>query len=638
MAKRLTIEQMNEIAGSRGGQCLSEHYTNAHEKLLWECGNEHVWKASSNRIRNGTWCPRCARKQNGEAKRLTLEEMQDIALQRNGRCLSKQYVSATTKMSWRCCEGHLWDATPNMVKRGTWCPVCASKKRGASQRLSIEEMRTLAVKMGGKCLSGIYHNARTKLLWECSFGHQWKATADSIKSGRWCPVCALKRRSASLRLSIKDMKTLADEHGGSCLSTVYVNARSKLIWQCAKGHQWEATAGTVTSGHWCPTCGGTEKLSIEEIRQIAESRGGKCLSQRYINVHTKLLWCCAEGHRWEATPEKIKMGRWCPGCSTGLGERICRAFFEQLFEDKFPKSYPPWLGNERGNQMELDGFCEALSLAFEHHGEQHFSTKTHFITSYDRLRQRQDDDSLKRSLCIRHGVALIEIPEVPSRLPVEELRNYIRLECQKKKIRVPTDFDSIKVNLKVAYATSGSRQVMNELQTLARERNGKCLSESYVSDSTKMHWQCAKGHQWMATPNNIKHGKWCPKCGGSERLTIEDMRKCAEERCGICLSDTYTNNRTKLRWQCAKGHQWEATADNIRSGHWCPTCGLERRSVGRRLDIQEMRDIAQERGGRCLSVNYKNARSKLIWVCAKNHQWEATPDKVKRGTWCPYCS
>ena len=39
-----------------------------------------------------------------------------------------------------------------------------------------------------------------------------------------------------------------------------------------------------------------DKISIEEMQEIARKRGGKCLSKKYINAHTKLEWQCANGH------------------------------------------------------------------------------------------------------------------------------------------------------------------------------------------------------------------------------------------------------------------------------------------------------------------------------------------------------
>ena len=57
-----------------------------------------------------------------------------------------------------------------------------------------------------------------------------------------------------------------------------------------------------------------EKL-IKEMRQIARGRGGRCLSSAYINTQTKLLWQCSEDHQWQATPNSVKMGSWCPFCA-----------------------------------------------------------------------------------------------------------------------------------------------------------------------------------------------------------------------------------------------------------------------------------------------------------------------------------
>ncbi len=117
------------------------------------------------------------------------------------------------------------------------------------------------------------------------------------------------------KLTIKDMKSIAKERGGKCLSDSYINARKKLIWECAEGHQLEATPDKVKRGRWCPHCAGTIKLTIKEMHAIAEERGGKCLSGTYINNRTKLIWECAEGHQWEATPDKVKRGRWCRECT-----------------------------------------------------------------------------------------------------------------------------------------------------------------------------------------------------------------------------------------------------------------------------------------------------------------------------------
>ena len=72
----------------------------------------------------GHWCHTCS------GKNITIEDLQDIALERGGWCLSPDYFGINIKLWWQCREGHVWDATPNMVKNdNNWCPKCEYIKR-----------------------------------------------------------------------------------------------------------------------------------------------------------------------------------------------------------------------------------------------------------------------------------------------------------------------------------------------------------------------------------------------------------------------------------------------------------------------------------------------------------------------------
>lgn len=121
------------------------------------------------------------------------------------------------------------------------------------------------------------------------------------------------------------MQNLALEKHGRCLSDVYVNTKTKLTWECSKGHQWESVPGSIMQGCWCPKCAGQAKPSIGEMQSIAIQRTGKCLSKVYVSTHEKLRWECAEGHKWSAVPSSIKRGSWCPFCATtrkGITQRL----------------------------------------------------------------------------------------------------------------------------------------------------------------------------------------------------------------------------------------------------------------------------------------------------------------------------
>lgn len=58
----LSLEQIQRTAKERGGECLSQLYSNTREKLTWRCARGHTWLANANSVRRGAWCPVCARK------------------------------------------------------------------------------------------------------------------------------------------------------------------------------------------------------------------------------------------------------------------------------------------------------------------------------------------------------------------------------------------------------------------------------------------------------------------------------------------------------------------------------------------------------------------------------------------------
>ncbi len=243
------------------------------------------------------------------SKPVTIEQFRKIATERGGKCLAGVYTNAATKLLWECHKGHQWEAAPYNVKSGTWCPYCARKKK-----YTIEQMRQLAKEHGGKCLSDEYKNTHTKMLWECSKGHRWATSLTNIRHyDRWCPSCSETKRVRA-KSTIENMQELAAKRDGKCLSSTYQDARTKSSWECRKGHQWDATPGSIAHGSWCPFCAGNARYTIEDMQKAAKARGGQCLSKQYKNNMTKLLWECSVSHRWEAIPMKILKGTWCRKC------------------------------------------------------------------------------------------------------------------------------------------------------------------------------------------------------------------------------------------------------------------------------------------------------------------------------------
>jgi hypothetical protein len=313
------------------------------------------------------------------------------------------------------------------------CDNCREKRRknnpNSNKKLTIEECQQVAKERGGKCLSTKYKNTSTKMLWECSEGHQWESKFDIMKSrGNWCPQCYDKRRGDTCRGNIKDCQRLAEERGGKCLSKKYKNNKEKMLWECSKGHQWESRFDLMKSkGNWCPQCAikkraNLHRCDIKECHQVAESRGGKFLSTEYKHNKENRLWECSEGHQWEACFAHIKYSKsWCPVCAGSRSEELARELMEECYGEKFQKVRPEWLEG-----LELDGYNEDLKIGFEYNGRQHYEYRPHFHRNgIEDLYKQQKNDHKKYEICKERGIHLIVIPNEYSYQDEDEMRNFL---------------------------------------------------------------------------------------------------------------------------------------------------------------------------------------------------------------------
>ncbi len=123
-------------------------------------------------------------------------------------------------------------------------------------------------------------------------------------------------------------RNVAASNNGKCLSTEYTQSKSKLLWKCSNFEHkpWLAAFdGVVYSKSWCPECfneirykNKLDKNGLERAKNYASSRGGKCLSNEYINAKTALIWKCSnpEHKEWKAPFDSVLSNKtWCPACA-----------------------------------------------------------------------------------------------------------------------------------------------------------------------------------------------------------------------------------------------------------------------------------------------------------------------------------
>lgn len=437
--KRLTIEEMQQIAVARGGLCLSDTYVNNSSPLLWQCARQHQWQATAMSVKNGGgWCIRCFH----DSTRDTLDKMQALAQKRGGNVLSDTYVNCATTLRWSCAQGHTWEAMPSQVSTGSWCPQCKDNASKNKALRIIEELRQIASERGGLCLSDSYVNTDTPLQWQCAQQHRWYAIPNSIKRGSWCQICYRDNQ----RRSLEEMQALARQRGGALLSGRYTHYQEKLTWRCAQGHTWQATEPAVRAGDWCLRCyHDSMRGSIEEMQALANTKGGRCLSQTYVDAFTHLQWECSVGHIWQAVPATVKKS-WCPTCG---------------FERKR-------LGIEKMQEVARERGGECLSEAYK--------------TVVTRLTWR----------CAKGHTWQAK--------PIHIQRGHWCRLC-----------------------TAESRRIgIEKMQDIAQKHGGICLSDTYVNLLTALNWKCIEGHTWEAKPANVRNGSWCPEC---RRLGLDQKKK-----------------------------------------------------------------------------------------------------------------
>jgi hypothetical protein len=621
------------IVKERGGILLESSYLNSKAPLLIECSEGHQWESNREMLKAGNWCPRCAGR--GRSR----QEIAAAAQAKGGDLVSKSFSKMSDRYLWRCEFGHEWEAVANnVINNGRWCPECGRKESDEGRRrYSLEDLRAWAKEKGGECLATEFTSVVASVRWRCSCGFEWAAEPRKIRDGGWCPECAKKIRGAKRRVHKPEtLDEFARSKGGRCYPPDHFDVKTPIKWECEFGHSWIANADNIINGgKWCPECAGNRPLTIDDMRNLALKRYGGCLSEKYVNSSTELWWVCSEGHTWSAVPSSVRAGSWCPTCSAGLGERICREHFEQILGSDFPKARPSWLLTSDGNQLELDGFSSQLALAFEHQGSQHYEDVPHFHREKDSFKAQQTRDREKKELCRDNGIDLIEVPSVLEILGVSGLPAFIADELAKLGRELPKDFLQIEVDYSEAYKPDE----IENLKEVARKHGGQLISTTYKGIFEKLTWRCSEGHEFRAAPNNVKNsGSWCPKCYGLGQ-TISDMREIARERGGECLSTKYVNNITPLVWRCAEGHTWKARPSNVKFGTWCPECGRKESGLKRRkYDLKSLQDAAKKLGGTCESNEYLGYKIRHRWKCSCGAEFEQTAERILRnGSWCTDC-
>lgn len=460
------LEQANKLAQSNGGTCHSTEYINAATRMLWKChdNNHPEFYSAFSDVKKGRWCKKCGDKRASIKQTLSngLELAQNLAIQNGGKCLSKEYISNSTKMLWECENSkHLnWHATYHSVKRGTWCPECIR----LSEEEVLEKCHAKAESENGYFLSTSYVNRNTKLKFKC---HD-------------------------------------NEHPE--FETTYDNV--------------------INHDTWCPECVGIEppEKIIKKAKEFAKTRGGKCLSDHCTNKSEKLLWQCANSNHkpWKSFYKNVvKNNRWCPICANFFHykENKVRNLLNYLFDTNFLRSKPSWNINPRTNRkLELDGYSEELNMAFEFQGLQHYEEVAYFKMDKEELEYIQYKDKIKKENCLVNKVKLIIINDTKETNKNEGLLNAVIDSIKKENLNINKHINMEEIQIILNEMTDFQKEGLKKANDYALSQGGRCLSTNYSNYCEKLEWKCDKNHpSWFRTMSIIAEKSWCKQCGQEKR-------------------------------------------------------------------------------------------------------------------------
>ena len=314
-------------------------------------------------------------------------------------------------------------------------------------------------------------------------------------------------------------------------------SRILLTWSCnIEGHPyWDARIDTINSQHsWCPKCFG-ERVgqSYCDFVELARRRGieennipGSLVTTReefneMINEkHSPpskvvLTWICnTKKHRpWDAIPNSIVQGTWCPYCSEGKYESLYRENIEAVFNTPFSKVQLHTLGTVSDKRIHFDCYSKISVIKNElilgnnkvklilNEGllillnanqqkllyQQHH--KTYLINDFNnrkRVLKNITNDFLSNRIFINEGdTVLIEFPY--GYLEFEFIDNVITLKSKVLK-RVANSINLSLSGLKIASEYNGPQHyyfpnpfhriynnIRKDFATFMRFINGRCI-------------------------------------------------------------------------------------------------------------------------------------------------------------------
>ena len=314
-----------EVAKEAFGWDPSQVTKGSSARKIWKCQQGHTWEATvATRASRGRGCPICA----GAKIEVGFNDLAttdpELAKEADGWDPTSITRGSTQSRSWKCSEGHVWEASISArsgLKSG--CPFCSGLKVIPGKTDLATTHPELAKEAYGWDPATISRGSAKKQNWICKFGHIFDATPGSRAiNGHGCPFCSGKRVLAGFN-------DLATTHPHLAIELVDLDptkygkgSAKRGNWKCSLGHIYEAPISQrAFNKTGCPVCSGRKVLAgFNDLAtthpEIADQAVGWDPKTINAGSNKKLRWRCEEGHEWITQPnDRVGGGKGCPTCA-----------------------------------------------------------------------------------------------------------------------------------------------------------------------------------------------------------------------------------------------------------------------------------------------------------------------------------